>query len=106
MANPAQLNATEWVAGGEYLDASAGKLFYRDQGAGPALVLLHGFPTWSYDWAEVANRMARNKKITVDVAVSANVFQEANNAILQGETHLTDRLKKRELEETKILQAA
>ncbi|TPG16756.1 alpha/beta hydrolase [Sphingomonas koreensis] len=63
VSDPAQLNATEWVAGGDYFDVSAGKLFYRDQGAGPALVLLHGFPTWSYDWAEVAANLAVDHRI-------------------------------------------
>ncbi|KWV58118.1 hypothetical protein AS156_35450 [Bradyrhizobium macuxiense] len=59
-----------------------------------------------YDWAEVANWMAVNKKIPVEAAVSASVFQEANNAIQAGEIHLADRLKKREQEETVALEAA
>ena len=59
-----------------------------------------------YDWAEVASWMAVHKKLSVEKAVSASVFQEANNAIKAGETHLSDRLKRRAEEEAAALQAA
>ena len=29
------------------------RLFVRDEGTGPAVVLLHGYPTGSYDWHAV-----------------------------------------------------
>lgn len=60
-------SASAWVAGGRYLDTSAGRIFYRDSGSGPVLVLLHGFPTWSYDWAEVATILDdRFRIVTLD----------------------------------------
>ena len=59
-----------------------------------------------YDWAEVAAWMAVHKKIPVETAIAAGVVQEANNAILQGELHLADRLKQREEQEAAAFGAA
>ncbi|UAJ10624.1 alpha/beta fold hydrolase [Glacieibacterium megasporae] len=57
------ISAADWVAGGTYLGSSAGRTFYRDDGEGTPLVLLHGFPTWSYDWAEVARILAADHRV-------------------------------------------
>jgi hypothetical protein len=59
-----------------------------------------------YDWAQVASWMAIHKKISVEAAISAGVFQEANNAVQAGEIHLGDRLKKRAEHEAATLEAA
>lgn len=59
-----------------------------------------------YDWAEVANWMAVNKKIPAETAIAASVFKEANNAVLGGDFNLADRLKKRAEEEEAALEAA
>ena len=56
-------SATEWIASGAYLETRAGRIFYRTQGQGPVLVMLHGFPTWSYDWAEAAVALARDHQV-------------------------------------------
>lgn len=44
-----------WWAGGEHLTLSAGdhRIFVRDEGSGPRLVLLHGFTDSSLEWAGV-----------------------------------------------------
>jgi len=37
------------------------------RGQGPTVLMLHGFPTWSYDYAEVANDLATDHDvITLD----------------------------------------
>ena len=60
-------SAAEWAGGGAYLDTSAGRVFFRDEGVGPIIVMLHGFPTWSYDWVEVAHDLAADHRvITLD----------------------------------------
>ncbi len=67
MTAAAAPTASDWVAAGDYVETSAGRVFYRDSGTGPALVLLHGFPTWSYDWAAVAAALAdRFRVIALD----------------------------------------
>lgn len=52
----------EWWSGGERVRLPLGggdrTIFVRRLGAGPAMTLLHGFPSSSYDWAKVAPRLA------------------------------------------------
>ncbi|RZM31208.1 MAG: alpha/beta fold hydrolase, partial [Sphingomonas sp.] len=63
MSGVPEVSAADWVSGGDYLDTSAGRVFFRVEGRGPALVMLHGFPTWSYDWARVAPLMASDHRV-------------------------------------------
>jgi pimeloyl-ACP methyl ester carboxylesterase len=60
--------AAEWIAQCETLNSRRGHhLVYRRRGTGPPLVLLHGFPTWSFDYAAVATDLARDHDvITLD----------------------------------------
>jgi pimeloyl-ACP methyl ester carboxylesterase len=60
--------ATEWIAENDTLVSRRGhRIAFRRRGAGPTLLLLHGFPTWSYDYAEVASNLARDHEvITLD----------------------------------------
>lgn len=52
----------EWWAAGEHVDLEVGgaqrRIFVRRLGSGPAMTLLHGFPSSSYDWARVAPLLA------------------------------------------------
>jgi pimeloyl-ACP methyl ester carboxylesterase len=51
--------AGEWIAQCETLVSRRGHhLAYRRRGSGPTVALLHGFPTWSYDYATVATDLA------------------------------------------------
>src|SRR5688572_16035367 len=43
----------EWKRSGQDYDHRGYHIFYREEGAGPALLCIHGFPTASWDW----NRM-------------------------------------------------
>ncbi len=57
-----------WRAGGEYLETSKGKVFVRSGGSGPVLLLVHGFPTSSWDWHAVAPHMQKYfNVITIDM---------------------------------------
>jgi pimeloyl-ACP methyl ester carboxylesterase len=60
--------AVEWIAQCETLVSRRGhRLAFRRRGAGSTVVLLHGFPTWSYDYAAVATDLARDHDvITLD----------------------------------------
>src|SRR3984957_20392176 len=51
--------AAEWIAENDH--------FTRRRGVGPTVLMLHGFPTWSYDYAKVATDLARDHDvITLD----------------------------------------
>lgn len=50
-----------WRAAGEAFDHRGHRIFYRRQGGaggGPCLLLIHGFPTASWDWHRVWNGLA------------------------------------------------
>ena len=61
-------DAREWIDQGETLITRGGhRIAFRRRGQGPTVLLLHGFPTWSYDYAEVATDLASDHDvITLD----------------------------------------
>jgi pimeloyl-ACP methyl ester carboxylesterase len=46
-----------WKSAGEYFDYLGFDVFYRKQGSGPNLVLIHGYPFNSWDWAALWDRL-------------------------------------------------
>ena len=60
--------AREWIAECDTLISRRGhRIAFRRRGQGPIVLLLHGFPTWSFDYAEVANDLASDHDvITLD----------------------------------------
>src|SRR6202000_739448 len=60
--------AAEWIAENDALVSRRGhRIAFRRRGTGPTVLLLHGFPTWSYDYAEVATDLATDHDvITMD----------------------------------------
>jgi pimeloyl-ACP methyl ester carboxylesterase len=47
------LALADWRARGKWISYAGHPIFYRDEGSGPALLLVHGFPTASWDWHKV-----------------------------------------------------
>jgi pimeloyl-ACP methyl ester carboxylesterase len=44
--------AIQWMGQCETLISRQGhRIAFRRRGSGPAVLMLHGFPTWSYDYA-------------------------------------------------------
>ena len=60
--------AQEWIDQCEILKSRRGHhIAYRRRGQGPAVLMLHGFPTWSYDYALLAESLAvEHDVITLD----------------------------------------
>jgi pimeloyl-ACP methyl ester carboxylesterase len=48
------IGVEDWLAGGERIVSRHGQMFVQSGGGGAPVLLLHGFPTWSWDWAGVA----------------------------------------------------
>lgn len=44
------MHLEQWRHGAARFDYRGQPIFYRDDGAGPALLCIHGFPTASWDW--------------------------------------------------------
>lgn len=59
---------TGWEAGGEYFDFAGRRIFFRRGGNwadadSPALLLLHGFPSASWDWQRVWDDLCRRQRV-------------------------------------------
>lgn len=53
----------DWQARGCYHDSGEGRLFYVEAGSGEPLLLLHGFPTSSWDWHQVFDVLAQRYRV-------------------------------------------
>lgn len=61
MATP---GARDWIDQCETLISRRGhRIAFRRRGHGPAVLMLHGFPTWSYDYADVATDLAADHDV-------------------------------------------
>jgi len=57
----------EWRDGGRWVSTGAGRVFVRSRaGEGPTVLLLHGFPSSSYDFRSVVARLAGRSWLTMD----------------------------------------
>ncbi|WP_409437720.1 alpha/beta fold hydrolase [Mycobacterium sp. SMC-14] len=60
-------SVSEWRDGGEWVSTAAGRVFVRSEvGDGPTILLLHGFPSCSYDFRSVVARLAGRSWMTMD----------------------------------------
>jgi pimeloyl-ACP methyl ester carboxylesterase len=58
---------TEWRDGGRFIATNAGNVFVRSgDGEGPTLLLLHGYPSSSYDFRGVVDHLAGRAWLTMD----------------------------------------
>jgi pimeloyl-ACP methyl ester carboxylesterase len=57
------MSPAQWRAAGQTFDWRGHRVFYREQGTGEPLILLHGFPTSSWDWRHVWDELARSHRV-------------------------------------------
>jgi len=66
----------DWYRSGNTFSWKGNEVFYRDFGAGPAMLLVHGFPTAGCDWADISNVLSKHFRLIVpdllDYGRSAN----------------------------------
>jgi haloalkane dehalogenase len=53
MNTPSWLDRAAWPYPPRFAALSGGRLHYVDEGHGPPVVLVHGTPTWSFEWRHV-----------------------------------------------------
>lgn len=61
---------TQWQQAGRFFTVNGNQIFYRTEGdeQKPALVLIHGFPTCSWDWVKIWPKLAEHfHVITLDM---------------------------------------
>jgi len=57
-----------WKKKGEYFDYNTHQIFNIDEGTGEVILLIHGFPTASWDWWQMWERLTANYRIlTLDM---------------------------------------
>jgi len=59
----AEMSPSQWRAAGGTFAWRGRRVFYREHGAGAPLLLLHGFPTSSWDWRHVWDDLARDHRV-------------------------------------------
>jgi pimeloyl-ACP methyl ester carboxylesterase len=57
------VSPSQWRALGQGFTWRGHRVFYREQGAGEPVLLLHGFPTSSWDWRHVWDELARRYRV-------------------------------------------
>ena len=55
----------EYGFASKYLQLSQGRLHYLDEGAGPAVVMVHGNPTWSYYYRNLVKTLSSRFRVIV-----------------------------------------
>lgn len=56
--------ARKWIDECEILISRRGhRIAFRRRGHGPTVLMLHGFPTWSYDYADIATDLAADHDV-------------------------------------------
>ena len=58
----------DWKSRAKYFEYNSHKIAYWEAGAGPTLLLIHGFPTASWDWHKVWDQLAvKFRVIAIDM---------------------------------------
>ena len=53
----------DWKNSGSYYSYKNYKIFYKVSGEGEPLILIHGFPTCSWDWNKIWNTLAKKYRV-------------------------------------------
>ena len=63
-----QMKLSDWKDKGNYFTFNEHHLFSVEQGQGEPLLLIHGFPTASWDWAKMWPQLVKNYRVlTLDM---------------------------------------
>ena len=57
------MTLAEWKNKGEYFDYKSHQIFNIDEGAGEVLLLIHGFPTASWDWWQMWDQLTAQYRV-------------------------------------------
>lgn len=63
MSTPDWLDGTAYPFPSSYFDTGEGRLHYLDVGTGPAVVLIHGTPTWSFVYRHIITDLQADHRV-------------------------------------------
>lgn len=93
MPQPSVPTPSAWQAAGNYFDFNGHPVFFRDSGGElPALLLIHGFPTASWDWAPMWDKLSQHFRLIapdmLGFGFSAKPKHHQYDLIEQADIHL------------------
>lgn len=63
MSTPAWLDRAAWPYTPRHVIIEGARLHYVDEGRGPLMVLVHGTPTWSFEWRHVIAALCGQSRV-------------------------------------------
>lgn len=63
MQTPPWLDRVAWPYAPRQVTIDAARLHYVDEGTGPLVVLVHGTPTWSFEWRHVITALRAHHRV-------------------------------------------
>ena len=95
-AAQAVMPINEWQAQGQYFAFEGHNIFYRDSGdsSKPVLLLLHGFPTSSWDWRELWHDLTRYFRVVCYDFIGFGLSDKPNipRYLIQTQADIAERL--------------
>lgn len=87
MTTPAWLDRDQWPWQPRWCDVSGGRLHYVDEGTGPAVVLVHGTPTWGFEWRHVIRALSPSARVVVPDHLGFGLSDRPADADYRPEAH-------------------
>lgn len=57
------MSLEKWKQSGEYFSYQNWKIFSKEEGKGENILLIHGFPTASFDWEKIWRPLSKNRRV-------------------------------------------
>jgi len=58
-----KMTLKQWQASGEYFNYKGHQIFYKKEGSGTPLLVVHGFPTASWDWHKIWDKLTERHTV-------------------------------------------
>lgn len=87
MTPPLWLNRTAWPFTPRTCEVAGARLHYVDEGAGPPLVLVHGTPTWSFEWRHVIAALRSHARLIAPDHLGFGLSDRPSGAGYRPEDH-------------------
>ena len=86
-STPAWLNREQWPWPARSCAVPSGQLHYIDVGEGPLVVLVHGTPTWGFEWRHVIAALSRTHRVVVPDHLGFGLSDRPADADYRPEAH-------------------
>jgi haloalkane dehalogenase len=89
MSDPHWLDRVAWPFAPRFCRLAQGALHYVDVGHGAPLVLVHGTPTWGFEWRHVIQPLAETQRVIVPDHLGFGLSDRPEDADYAPEAHAT-----------------